>query len=158
MALPEGRICFTRPDRSTPRKYTASDVGRIVRYAREAGESEEDICAAIVLKGGLQCGDCDCERLKQLIELTLGVIALVVAVRARNRRAMKEALEVIRKAQESSRQAMGRIELEKVQSYITSMEKSDAQLDESLDSLQELLLESQSTAFGKEPEVVITPD
>jgi len=161
MALPSGRVCITRPDRQFPRKYTAKDCGRMVRYARQAGESEAEICEAIATDGGLQCGgDCDCERIRALVGVAIGVVALAIATRARNKQAMKLAREAIQKAMESSKATMGKIELEKVDSYLLMVNESEEELNNSLDRLQELLIQSDATDFNqaaKEPQVIIKP-
>lgn len=155
MALPSGRFCTTRPDRQFPRKFNAKDCGRVVKYALQAGEDEKEICLQIAIKSGLDCGECNYEKITTLIGITLTTIALLAAVRSRNREAIRLAREAIAKAQSTSRQQIGRIELEKVDSYLLLMDSSDKELDDSLDRLTQLLVESKSEIDQRQAQVTI---
>jgi len=110
MAKPAGCRVVCRPNRKSPRKFTADDCGRVVCLAREAGESAEDIEKAISKCLPEREGACDCERLNGGIQIAIAAAAGVAAIILRNQRAAAIAREAIKKAQESAKR--GKIDVE----------------------------------------------
>jgi len=108
---------------------------------------------AIAENGGLTCFECDCEKIRALINIGLAVIALTVAIRARNKESMRLAVEAISKAQRSSK--MGSIEiLEEAKAYLLLVEDGEEDMQEKLDRLNDELVESMRRDF-KQPETPV---
>lgn len=141
--------CYYKPNREYPRRFNARAVGRIARYAKEAGESDNEICFQLSEQAQLRCGECDCVKLKALVALALGVMAFAAAVRIRNKEAMTEAIAAISKAQRSARGTLGRIELEKVNSLLILVDSGEDSMQEELDKLNDELLNAMKQSFEK---------
>lgn len=141
--------CYYKPNREYPRRFNARAVGRIARYAKEAGESDTEICRELAEQAQLRCGECDCVKLKALVALALGVMAFAAAIRVRNKEAMQEAIAAIAKAQRSARGTLGRIELEKVNSLLLFVDNNEDSMQEELDKLNDELLNAMKQSFEK---------
>ena len=141
-----------------PRRFNAAAAGRIVRYAKEAGETDEAICLAIAENGGLKCGECDCVKLKVLLELALGVFLLAAAIRARNKEAMRQAIDAISKAQRSSK--IGNIEiLEEVSGLIFLVDDGEDQIQAHLDKLNDEFILALKNSFDTAKDIqIIEPE
>jgi len=113
---------------------------------------------AIAENGGLDCGECDCTKIKVLLELALGVIALAAAIRARNQKAMRQAIDAISKAQRSSK--TGNIEiLQEVSSYIVLVDTGEDEMEGYLDKLNDELILAMKNSFDKAKDVqIIQPE
>ena len=157
MGLPSGNHCYYRPKRSKAREYTATDCGRIVRYAREAGELEAAICEAISTIGELKCAECDCERIKTFLKILGPVLAIAAAIALRNQSAAKQAADAIAKAQASSRVVAGRIEIIEAAGLMAEIEIDSEQILENLAKGEEARLQLLETGFKviDEGEVII---
>lgn len=53
MTLPAGKVCYYRPARKNPRKYTAKDVARIARYAVLGGSDAILVVKEVIKALGL---------------------------------------------------------------------------------------------------------
>lgn len=76
-----GQHCYTRPNRSATRHFDAGAVGRGVKCAREGGENCHAIYREVrerLLDSGCELEDCDCVRLRAVIQLS-GEVAILAA-------------------------------------------------------------------------------
>lgn len=81
MALPSGCFTVCRPKRKFERKFSAKDVGRVVCYAKQAGESDANIRAEIQKSGCLEAGEeCNCDELAIAIGKILAAIAAILLI------------------------------------------------------------------------------
>lgn len=148
--------CYYKPSRKEPRIFTPSDCGRIVANCKEQGFPDKQICAEIAEQAKLACEDCDCKRLKALVGAGVATLAILIAVRARNKAAMKEARAAIEKAMQSAREAeiaseIGLIEvLEGMQHALLILDTEELTMfeyDETTERLIEDWKDAQKTAF-----------
>jgi len=75
-------VCYDRPNRTKPRRYSGRDAGRIICYAMENGASLKEINQAARDRG---CGDVfddECAKVKvrvrEMLELALAVLAAIL--------------------------------------------------------------------------------
>lgn len=92
MAIPSGCRIVCRRTRDVARRVTSAAVGRFARYAWLAGESCDDIKAAIQ-KNIPQCEDkeCNCEDAYVQIGTAIGALAVVAAAIATRGRSVRQA-------------------------------------------------------------------
>ena len=101
MALPSGKHCYYRPNRTKAKRFSARDCGRVVGYARKAGEDCSEIKRAVreaLIEAGCEELTCDCEKLYVLISLAIAVGLTAVAVVAKNGILLNEARQTIGQA------------------------------------------------------------
>lgn len=145
MALPTGCVQVCRPRRQTARKYTAKDVGRIACYAREAGEANDAILAAIA--ECVQTGECDCERIKQFLSVAADAVILTAALLANRRAAAKEAEALLKRVMTQE----GKVKLgtlEKINAWMALGDEADAKMDESLKNLLDSMKTTEQDSFA----------
>lgn len=171
MAKDYGKYCSYRPRRNFPRRFGASDCGRIVRYARNAGVSDEEICVAIKsYNPDIECGsDCDCKKIAIGVAIAVGVLELALSVAAKRRIALNEARQAIQRAMETSRRAatrqnVGQIELAEsdlayAENNLAIIHADDlglsARIKDSIDRLHQMQQDSFATDFGEANPVII---
>ena len=72
--------CKSKPaQRSKPREFKPKDAARIICAVLEKGYSRKDIAVAVGEKCGKELEDCDCEKLTELLRLSLKVMAIAIA-------------------------------------------------------------------------------
>lgn len=69
------RVCYERPNRSQPRRYSAKDAGRIICYARKYGATYGEIIAESRRRGCVGLEACDCEEVKNFVQTVLELAA-----------------------------------------------------------------------------------
>lgn len=145
MALPSGCVQVCRPRRQTARKYTAKDVGRIACYAREAGEANDAILAAIA--ECVSTGECDCERIKLFLAVAADAVVLTAALLANRRTAAREAEALLKRVMTQEGKAkLGT--LEKINAWMALGDEADAKIDESLQNLLDSMKAAEQDSFA----------
>ena len=72
--------CRSKPaQRSKPREFRPKDAARIICAVLDKGYSRKDIAAAVGEKCGEELEECDCEKLTELLRLSLKVMAVAIA-------------------------------------------------------------------------------
>jgi len=103
------------------------------------------ICEELMRQADLRCGECDCVKLKAFIGVAVATLAAIIAVRGRNKAAMKEAQKAIQKAMESSRRAANAETLEEMGIIMGEVDSFLAIAAELLDGEQEIMFEFDTT-------------